>query len=161
MTDFGKTARQGYADTDFSQGFFQNMPMAQSPLGSFGESAPATPEPSMTNPVVSEDAPAEKPAGGQKVPHQMYWGDYRDAENNPFGDFIDEFAGDVRKSPTAGTAQMPMGKFAGEGGLGQIFDLEGTLPPNFSAPQADTSAPEPAADQAQGFDFGSLFDMFG
>jgi len=96
--------------------------------------------------VVATDETAQPKAG------QKYWGDYRDVENNPFGDFIDTLAGDVRASDKPGTAKTPMGKFAGQGGLGALFDLEGTggAPPE----QPKRKKEEEASD------FGGLFDFF-
>lgn len=111
-----------------------NFPMSAQPMGTEGFSEPEQPA------VVAQDRKAAPP-------QQMYWGDYRDVEANPFGDFIDELAGDVRSSRKAGTAATPMGKFAGQGGLGQLFDLEGTLP---------GAAEQPSQKSDEGFDIGQL-----
>lgn len=87
---------------------------------------------SPTLPIMAAETPFQKDAttvaSDAARPAQKYWGDYRDVEKSDFGDFIDELAGDVRKSDVAGTAKTPMGKFQGEGGLGSLFDMEGTLP---------------------------------
>jgi hypothetical protein len=120
----------------------RDFPMSAQPMGTQGFSEPE---------VVAKEKPAA--ATGQR-----YWGDYRDVENNPFGDFIDELAGDVRSSKKAGTAATPMGKFAGQGGLGQLFDLEGTLP--YETEQAAPQGKAQAQNQDEGVDFGGLFNIF-
>lgn len=112
------------------------FPMTTAPLGT-----DFTPE---EQSIVSKDK-----SGSQ--PKQMYWGDYRDVEANPLGDFIDELAGDVRRSAKPGTATTPMGKFQGQGGLGALFDLEGYLPGDVQAPQKEKETAD------AGFDLGSLF----
>jgi hypothetical protein len=124
------------------------MPMSAKPLDE-------------TQPVAAADQsttgePAQATPAAQAAPQKgLYWGDYRDVENNSFGDFIDELAGDVRTSKTAGTASTPMGKFQGEGGLGALFDLAGTLPAQ------ETPAQETAASTAQpSIDFGNLIPEF-
>jgi spore germination cell wall hydrolase CwlJ-like protein len=121
----------------------KDMPMQMNPWGDTNINGPE-------EPVVAKEKPA---ASGQK-----YWGDYRDVENNPFGDFIDELAGDVRSSKKAGTAATPMGKFAGQGGLGQLFDLEGTLP--YETEQAAPQGKAQAQNQDEGVDLGGLFNIF-
>ena len=123
-----------------------DFPMDSRPMDEIPpeESAPAQPA---AEPIAAKD---EKKAAPQQ---QMYWGDYRDVENNPFGDFIDELAGDVRSSRKAGTATTPMGKFAGLGGLGQLFDMEGTLPYDLdygaAAPRAPSTSSRSAAPKTE------------
>jgi hypothetical protein len=142
-TAFGDTARQGDMPGE--------VPYAQTMVGS-PMSTKIWDEQGFTEP--QEQVAATDRTSAQ--PKQMYWGDYRDVENNPLGDFIDELAGDVRGSAKPGTATTPMGKYRGpEGGLGALFDLEGTLPYDVQPQSGKTKASDEMAD------LGSLFDIFG
>lgn len=146
--EFGQATRQSLSGPHESQWGVGHMeeptsfefPFTTSPLGTDFSS----PE----EPVAAADRPAAQPK-------QAYWGDYRDVEANPIGDFIDELAGDVRRSAKPGTATTPMGKFQGQGGLGALFDLEGYLPGGVQEPRKEKQTAD------AGFDFGGLFDVFG
>ncbi len=116
----------------------QETPSMHPNMGPEMPTAP-TPTPAQT----AQPSPTAKPASGQK-----YWGDYRDVENNSFGDMIDEMAGDKRTASAPGKADTPMGKFQGEqGDLGSVFDMAGYKP-------------EPAGNDAGGFDLGGLLPEF-
>jgi len=149
---FGQPTRQSlggphmsmYGVGHMDEPTYADFPMQTGPLGTGFE------EPQEQ--IVAQDQPATHT---EAAPRQMYWGDYRDVENNPLGDFIDELAGDVRRSARAGTAATPMGKFQGQGGLGELFNLEGYLPGGGQASQRDRQTAD------AGFDLGSLFDVFG
>lgn len=90
-------------------------------------------------------------AGSPNHAGRKYWGDYRDVENSSFGDFIDTLAGDIRKADLPGTRETPMGKYQGEGGLGALFDLEGSNP--YASQKQDKGE--------ENFDLGNLFGIFG
>lgn len=97
------------------------------------------------------EMPSDNVVASDKKDGQKYWGDYRDVEGSSFGDLIDALAGDVKTSDKPGTRETPMGKYQGQGGLGGLFDFEGTNP---YAPQKKTK-------EEESFDLGHLFDIFG
>lgn len=118
-----------------------DFPMSAEPMGTgFDERVMAE------TPEEGGETAATSGAGRQG---RKYWGDWRDTAADPIGDFIDTLAGDVRKAEKPGTSDMPMGKYQGEGGLGALFDLEGT---------GGTPARKRKEEEAS--DFGGLFDFF-
>lgn len=120
-----------------------DFPMSASPMGTEISEQP----------VVAESAEAETRAAPEaKRPTQKYWGDYRDVEASGLGDLIDMLAGDVKTAEKPGTRSTPMGKYQGQGGLGALFDLEGTNP---------YEEPKSSKKKEEGSDFGSIFDIFG